>query len=97
MTDGKFNRTYREYQPGGGASGPPTERICRPNKCTPDDNPDPPDPPFDQAAMDQEIKELREWFAACILNCESAFCQSKCNEEYQKRLQEIYDKYGYQP
>lgn len=48
MTDNKFNRTYREYQPSGNASGPPTERICRPNKCTPDENPDPPDQPFDQ-------------------------------------------------
>ena len=52
MTDRNFNRTYREYQPGGGASGPPTERICRPNKCKPDDNPDPPNLPFDQEEMD---------------------------------------------
>ena len=52
MTEKNFNRTYRVYQPGGAASGPPTERICRPNKCAPDKNPDPPNLPFDQAGLD---------------------------------------------
>ena len=92
----KFNRKYNGYQPDAQA-GPPTERICKPVKCEDDGDGTSPDPPFDKDAMDQEIKEAREWFAACLLNCESAYCQGKCNEEYQRKLQEIYDKYGYQP
>jgi aminoglycoside/choline kinase family phosphotransferase len=95
MTTQKFNRKYKVYQPSA-ADGPPTERICKRVKCD-DDGGVNPDPPFDKDAMDEEIREAREWFAACLLNCESAYCQSKCNEEYQRRLQEIYDKYNYQP
>ena len=93
----KFNRKYGGYQPSASSEGPSTNRICKPTKCNDDGDDTTTDPPFDKDAMDQEIKEAREWFAACLLNCESAFCQSKCNEEYQRRLQEIYDKYGYQP
>ena len=33
----KFNRKYREYQPGA-RDGPPTERICKPVKCHDDDD-----------------------------------------------------------
>ena len=92
----KFNRKYRGYQPSA-ADGPPTERICKPVKCNDDDSGATPDPPFDKDAMDEEIRQAREWFLLCILNCESDYCKVKCNEEYQRRLQEIYDKYGQQP
>ena len=40
MTEKNFNRTYRVYQPGGAAAGPPTERICRPTTCFPNQDPD---------------------------------------------------------
>jgi hypothetical protein len=45
----EFNRKYTAYQPGGPASGPPTERICKPDKCgdkssTPTPPPTPPTP-----------------------------------------------------
>jgi hypothetical protein len=39
----KFNRKYREYQPGA-RDGPPTERICKPVKCE-DSTTTPPTPP----------------------------------------------------
>lgn len=34
MSERKFHRTYRTYQPSGSASGPPTERICKPYICS---------------------------------------------------------------
>ena len=47
MTQMKFNRKYREYQPSTNSSGPPTERICKPTKCEDDTTtPAPPNPPL---------------------------------------------------
>ena len=49
MTQMKFNRKYREYQPSTSSSGPPTERICKPSKCETEDDtttPAPPNPPL---------------------------------------------------
>ena len=43
MSEKKFNRKYREYQPAiTSAEGPPTQRICKPVKC--DDTPAAPTP-----------------------------------------------------
>ena len=43
MSEKKFNRKYREYQPAiRSAQGPPTQRICKPIKC--DDTPAAPTP-----------------------------------------------------
>ena len=91
----KFNRKYRDYQPSA-ADGPPTERICKPVKCGPEENQNV-EPPFDKDAMDEEIRQAREEYLTCVLLCESDYCKAVCNREYQKQLQEIYDKYGYQP
>ena len=34
MSNKKFNRKYKEYQPSTTRShGPPTQRICKPVKC----------------------------------------------------------------
>ena len=33
MSDKKFNRKYKEYQPTSNSDGPPTKRICKPVKC----------------------------------------------------------------
>ena len=33
MSEPKFNRKYRKYQPSTNSAGPPTERICKPVKC----------------------------------------------------------------
>jgi hypothetical protein len=91
----KFNRKYKAYQPDAQA-GPPTERICKPVKCQTDDD-GTTDPPFDKDAMDEEIREAREEYLTCVLLCESAYCNSVCNRQYQEKVQDIYDKYGYQP
>ena len=97
MTD-KFNRKYRGFQPSAAQSeGPSTNRICKPSQCDADDSGVTPDPPFDQAAMDEEIRQAREEYLACVLLCESDYCKAVCNREYQEQLQEIYDKYGYEP
>ena len=43
MSEKKFNRKYREYQPSTStAQGPPTQRICKPIKC--EDTPAAPTP-----------------------------------------------------
>ncbi len=41
MSDKKFNRKYKEYQPSQSASGPPTQRICKPVKCEDKNTPSP--------------------------------------------------------
>ena len=42
MSDKKFNRKYKEYQPSvSNAEGPPTKRICKPVKCDDKNNPTP--------------------------------------------------------
>ena len=41
MSNKKFNRKYKEYQPSQSASGPPTQRICKPVKCEDKNTPSP--------------------------------------------------------
>ena len=49
---------------------------------------------LDPDAMEEEIRQAREEYLACMLMCESAYCKSICDREYQEKLQDIYDKYG---
>ena len=92
----KFNRTYKGYQPGGTAGGPSTERICKPTKCSDDDSvtPPPPPPPNPDPTYEEELAELIEWYRLCRLNCETVYCQTKCKEEYDRRLEELKDKHN---
>ena len=41
MSNKKFNRKYKEYQPTQAANGPPTKRICKPVKCDDKNKPTP--------------------------------------------------------
>ncbi len=41
MSNKKFNRKYKKYQPSQSASGPPTQRICKPVKCEDKNTPSP--------------------------------------------------------
>ena len=49
---------------------------------------------LDDADFDEEIRVAREEYLQCKLLCETAYCNSICNDQYQQKLAEIYEKYG---
>ena len=42
-----------------------------------------------------EMREAREEYVACKLLCETAYCVSICDRQYQEKVQDIYDRYGH--
>ena len=44
--------------------------------------------------FDVEMRQAREEYLACKLLCETDYCNSICDSEYQAKVQAIYDKYG---
>ena len=50
-----------------------------------------------QEICDREVREAREEYLKCLALCATAYCQSVCNTNYQKALQDIFDQYGCEP
>ena len=48
----------------------------------------------DLPGFDEEMREAREEYLQCKLLCETPYCTNLCNEAYQAKIAEIYDKYG---
>ena len=56
------------------------------------DNADAPDDGL--PGFEVEMREAREEYVACKLLCETAYCVSICDRQYQEKVQDIYDRYG---
>jgi hypothetical protein len=49
---------------------------------------------IDGPGFDEEMRIAREEYLACKLLCETAYCNSICDREYQEKVQAIYNKYN---